>query len=259
MVYSKLHAQYKLSVVGAGPGDPELITLKAARLLREADVILYDALANTSLLAHANPMCEKIFVGKRGHVPSISQDSINFLILEKIIEKGHVVRLKGGDPFIFGRGNEEINFVRQQGIETEYVPGISSIQSVGLCDIPLTARGYSEGFWVLTGHKSDGELASDLALACRSSSTVVLLMAMKKLAQIEHIYNLAGKGNTPVLIAQSVSTHKQKFVTGSVHELVKLAAENDLQNPAILLLGEVVHAIQKQPASLSLILHDLYS
>src|SRR6218665_2462546 len=112
----------KLTVVGAGMGDPELITLKAINALRQADVVLYDALIDEELLEYCHPECERIYVGKRGYEKSVSQDSINFLIAEKAFEKGHVVRLKGGDPFIFGRGNEEIAYAKERGIETAYVP-----------------------------------------------------------------------------------------------------------------------------------------
>jgi uroporphyrin-III C-methyltransferase len=163
----------KLTLVGAGPGDPELITLKAINALRNADVVLYDALANDDLLDYCHPMCEKIYVGKRGHQKGITQDGINFLIAEKAFEKGHVVRLKGGDPFVFGRGMEEIEFAKQRGIESSYVPGISSIFSGGNHLIPLTDRRVSDGFWVITGHKSDKKFASDLELAVQSNSTVV--------------------------------------------------------------------------------------
>lgn len=235
----------KLTVVGAGPGDPELITLKAIKALRDADVVLYDALANEELLDYCHPLCERIFVGKRGHEKSITQDSINYLIAEKAYEKGHVVRLKGGDPFIFGRGNEEINFARERNIECAYIPGISSVMTGGFVDVPLTARGFADGFWVLTGHKSDGSLAKDIHLAAKSQSTVVILMAMSKLKQIAEIFIENHTGETPAMIIQNATTEKQKLGIGKVKNLPEIASQNQLTNPAIIVIGEVVNAINK--------------
>jgi uroporphyrin-III C-methyltransferase len=235
----------KLTLVGAGPGDPELITLKAINALRNADVVLYDALANDELLEYCHPMCEKIYVGKKGHQKGITQDGINFLIVEKAFEKGHVVRLKGGDPFVFGRGIEEIEFAKQRGIESTYIPGISSVFSGGNHLIPLTDRRVSDGFWVITGHKSDKKFAADLDLAVQSNSTVVLLMAMSKLSYIAEKYSVANRSEMSVCIIQNASTSKEKMAIGKVSELMKIADENNLTNPAIIIIGEVVdyHAL----------------
>lgn len=231
----------KLTVVGAGPGDPELISLKAIKALQVANVVLYDALIDDSLLSYCSPDCEKIFVGKRAGVPSFSQDAINFLIVEKAYTCGHVVRLKGGDPFVFGRGMEEITFAQQFELETAYVPGISSAVAVpGMVGVPLTSRGISDGFWVLTGTKADGSLSKDLYLAAQSSATVVILMGMNKLAQIAAIYEDTGLGKTPAAIIQNGTTPQQKIATGMVAELSQLAAEQGLSNPAIIVIGEVV-------------------
>lgn len=235
----------KLTVVGAGPGDPELITLKGINALKKADVVLYDALANEVLLEYCLPHCEVIYVGKRGHSVSISQDSINYLIAEKAYEKGHVVRLKGGDPYIFGRGNEEVNYARERGIETEFIPGISSIQTLGRNDIPLTARGFSEGFWVITGHKADKSLSTDIELASQSNSTVIILMGMSKLAQISEIFKKNGRGTIPAAILQNASTPYQKMGIGTAETLVEIAQKNQLSNPAIIVIGDVISAIQK--------------
>lgn len=230
----------KLTLVGAGPGDPELITLKAINALRNADVVLYDALANDELLDYCHPLCEKIYVGKRGHQKGITQDGINFLIAEKAFEKGHVVRLKGGDPFVFGRGMEEIEFAKNRGIDATYIPGISSVFSGGNYLIPLTDRRVSDGFWVITGHKSDKKFASDLDLAVQSNSTVVLLMAMSKLSYISEKYSAANRSELPVCIIQNASTSKEKMAVGKVSELEQMAEQNKLSNPAIIIIGEVV-------------------
>lgn len=238
-----LSKQPKLSLVGAGPGDPELITLKAVNTLRSADVVLYDHLANPELLDYCHPLCEKVFVGKKGHCKSISQDSINFLIVDKAYEKGHVVRLKGGDPFIFGRGSEEINFARKRGLTTCYVPGISSINAIGHNDIPLTERGISDGFWVITAHKSDGGLSKDIHLAAQSNATVVILMGMSKLKEIVSIFSQNGKGSTSAAIIQNASRPDVRKILGSVASLEELVKEHSLSNPAVIVIGEVVRAI----------------
>jgi uroporphyrin-III C-methyltransferase len=231
----------RLTVVGAGPGDPELITLKAIKALEAADVVLYDALLDVSLLNYCSVTCERIFVGKRAGQPSMSQDAINYLIVEKAYTSGHVVRLKGGDPFVFGRGQEEIAFARRFDIPTSYVPGISSAVAVpGVADIPLTARGVSDGFWVLTGTKADGSLSKDLFLAAQSSATVVILMGMSKLAQIAAIYEDAGLGKLPAAIIQGGTIQGQKVAIGMAAELSQLAQQHHLGAPAVIVLGEVV-------------------
>jgi uroporphyrin-III C-methyltransferase len=234
----------KLTLVGAGPGDPELITLKAIKALKNADVVLYDYLASHELLAYCSEDVEKIYVGKRGHKRGISQDQINELIVEKAYKKGHVVRLKGGDPFVFGRGVEEINYVTERGISAAYIPGVSSVNAIGLSGIPLTDRNVSDGYWVITGHKKDGSLSKDLQLAAQSNATLLILMGMSKLAEIQQIFTELGKEEVPVAIIQHVSTGNEKIVTGKTGELVHLAESGQLQNPAIIVIGEVVHALK---------------
>ncbi|SOE19964.1 uroporphyrinogen-III C-methyltransferase [Spirosomataceae bacterium TFI 002] len=233
----------RLTLVGAGPGDPELITLKAINALRAADVVLYDNLANPELLDYCHPLCEKISVGKKGHCKSISQDGINFLIVEKAYQKGHVVRLKGGDPFIFGRGAEEINFAKARGVESTYIPGISSINALGLHDIPLTDRASSDGFWVITGHKSDKSLSKDIELASRTTATIVILMGMSKLEEIVAIFSKNGRGETPAAIVQNASKANSRQISGKVNNLLELRSKEGLTNPAVIVIGEVVDAI----------------
>ena len=166
-----------VTLVGAGPGDPDLITLKGIKAIKEADVILYDALVNEELLDYAKESCTKIYVGKRAERMSTSQDYINKLLVDYALTHGHVVRLKGGDPFVFGRGGEELDYIRQFDIPTAVVPGISSsVGLTGLQQIPLTYRGISESFWVITGSTSDGRLSDDLHHAVKTNATVVVLM-----------------------------------------------------------------------------------
>lgn len=145
-------------MVGAGPGDPELITVKGIKALAMADVVMYDALIHPDILIYAPKRAEKIFVGKRSRNHTLPQPDINQLMVEKAMEKGHVVRLKGGDPFVFGRGMEEITFAESFGIPTEVVPGLSSSYALATAHkFPLTQRGVNESFWVLTGTNSEGK------------------------------------------------------------------------------------------------------
>jgi len=229
----------ELIVAGAGPGDPELISLKALRALQEANVVLYDNLINKSLLEHTREDCEKIYVGKLPYGDYTAQETIHALILEKAMAKGKVVRLKGGDPFIFGRGFEEILFARQHGIEASYIPGITSMQAVGLDDIPLTFRTVSESIWVLTGTKKDGSLSGDLKKAMHSKATVVVYMGVKKLPEIARIYEEEGQGEMPAAIVQHASLPIRKLVRGMIKELPALAAQQHLTHPAVLIIGPV--------------------
>lgn len=230
-----------LSLVGAGPGDPELITLKAIRILASADVILYDALANKDLLQYGSSACIKIFVGKRYGCHALSQQEINNLILEYAQSHGHVVRLKGGDPFVFGRAQEEIDAARNAGIPVQVIPGISSALAVPATQlIPLTCRGINESFWVTTGTTKTGEISSDIQLAAQSSATVILLMAMSKLEAIMNIFTAHGRAATPVAIIQDGTTANEKIVIGTVRNILFKATYAALKNPAIIIIGEVV-------------------
>lgn len=233
--------QPKLTLVGAGPGDPDLISIKGMKALTKADAVLYDALTHPDLLAYAPETAPKVFVGKRAGQHSLKQDDINLLILEHALEYGHVVRLKGGDPFVFGRGQEEIQFVEAFDIETEVIPGISSSIGVpGLQKIPVTRRHDSESFWVLTGTTKDLDLSNDLKLAAQSSATVIVLMGMGKLALIMETYRTSGKEEVPVAIIQNGSLPSEKVVLGTVSTIEKLAEEGELGAPAVIVLGEVV-------------------
>ncbi|MDM1295763.1 uroporphyrinogen-III C-methyltransferase [Sphingobacterium sp. N143] len=230
-----------ITLVGAGPGDPELISLKGIKAIQKADVILYDALVNDELLDYAKADCIKIYVGKRAEQLSTSQDEINRLLVDYALNYGHVVRLKGGDPFVFGRGGEEIDYIAQYGIETAVVPGISSaIGLTGLQQIPLTYRGISESFWVITGSKSDGSLSSDLYLAAESNATVVVLMGYGKLAEIVGIYREKGFHDLPIALIQNGSLPNEKVVLGTMDNILDESTEKRIGVPAIIVIGEVV-------------------
>lgn len=230
----------RLTIVGAGPGDPDLITIKAVNTLKTAKVVLYDALINRELLEYA-PQAEHIFVGKRKDKHRYSQDEINELIVKYALERGHVVRLKGGDPFIFGRGSEEISYARKHGLETAVVSGItSSIAVPANVGIPLTQRGTSESFWVITGTTTQRKLSADVKLAAQSTATVVILMGMGKLGEIVDVFSKYGKENTPVGIIQSGTTVNEKSGFGAINTIEKVVSERKLTAPAIIVIGEVV-------------------
>ncbi len=230
----------ELYVIGAGPGDPELITVKAYKILQQAKVVLYDNLANRELLDITQHDCEKIYVGKRPYGDYTPQENIHELIREKAFSKGKVVRLKGGDPYIFGRGFEEVLYARQHGINTYYIPGITSMQASGYEDIPLTHRAISEGIWVLTGTKKDGRLSDDLKLAMQSNATVVIYMGMKKAAEIADTYIQAGNGHIPAAIVQHASLPHKKTAFGKVKDLPELISTHQLTHPALIIIGWVV-------------------
>jgi len=230
----------ELILIGAGPGDPELLTVKAWKVIQRADVILYDHLANGALLELARPGCECVCVGKRPYRATITQEEIHELIRQKAAKGGTLVRLKGGDPFVFGRGFEEVLFARQLGLRVSYIPGITSMQTAGLSDIPLTHRTVSESIWVVTGTKKDGTLSADLRLALQSKATVVIYMGMKKLAEIAGLYRQEGFAAMPAAIIQNGSRSDQRVAVGTAGELVQLAAAHGLSHPAIILIGEVV-------------------
>lgn len=230
-----------LQLVGAGPGDPELITLKALKAIQQADVILYDALASQLLLEQAKPKCITKYVGKRYGCHALSQQEINHLIIDYASRFKRVVRLKGGDPFVFGRALEEIEIAKEHGVEIELIPGVSSAIAVPASQmIPLTARGINESFWVTTGTTRSGHISEDVKLAAQSSATVVLLMAMSKLEEIMEIFNEHGKENTPVAIIQDGTTVRAKMVIGTVKDIFYKSQYAGLTNPAVIVVGEVV-------------------
>ncbi|MCB0409573.1 MAG: uroporphyrinogen-III C-methyltransferase [Flavobacteriales bacterium] len=231
----------KVTLVGSGPGDPQLLTLKAVKAIQNADAILYDALVNRSVLKHAKASAQLMCVGKRAGQHSFGQDEINKLIVDHAFNYGNVVRLKGGDPFIFGRGYEELEYVESFGIEVEVVPGISSSSAVPAYQkIPLTHRGLSQSFWVLTATNKYGELSDDIKLAVQTNATVVVLMGVSKLSQIVELYKQQNKENVPIGIIQNGTLKSEKAVYGTINNIEQLSAEQNIQAPAIIVIGEVV-------------------
>lgn len=239
-IISKAVKEPRITLVGAGPGDPELISVKGLKALQQADVVLYDALISEDLLEYA-PDAVKVYVGKRSGDHSYSQEAVNKLMVDYALNYGHVVRLKGGDPFVFGRGYEELDHAASYSIPTSVIPGISSSISVpALAGIPVTHRGASESFWVITGTTSSGEVSQDLYAAAKSNATVVVLMGLKKIKEIADIFISEGKGRLPVAVIQKGSTREEKVVVSVVNSIAEAARDKKIQAPAILVFGEVV-------------------
>jgi len=236
----------KVYLVGAGPGDPGLLTVKALKLLRKADVVVYDYLVNPDLLIHLKEDAERVFVGKVGHGTQTPQSKINALLISTANAGKLVVRLKGGDPFLFGRGGEEALALRAAGIPFEIVPGISSALAVpAYAGIPLTHRGLSSSIVILTGANAvDGKLSEDLFNA-RAADTIVVLMGIAHLRDIaEQLITLGRSLDTPVAVIQWGTYESQQVVTGTLETIADVAANQRLRSPSIIVIGEVV-SLQK--------------
>ena len=233
---------HKVYLVGAGPGDPGLLTVRALELLRKADVVIYDYLVNPDLLIHLKEDAERIFVGKVGRRTQTPQSEINELLVSKASEGKLVVRLKGGDPFLFGRGAEEALTLRAAGIPFEIVPGISSALAVpAYAGIPLTHRGLSSSIAILTGaNAGDGKLSEDLFNA-RAADTIVVLMGIAHLREItEQLTALGRPIDTPVAVLRWGTYESQQIVTGTLATIADVAAAEGLRPPSIIVIGEVV-------------------
>ncbi|MEM7575736.1 MAG: uroporphyrinogen-III C-methyltransferase [Bacteroidota bacterium] len=227
----------RISLVGAGPGDPDLITRKGLKLLQSADVLLYDALVAPELLAEVPKNCVQIFVGKRAGQHSLQQQQINELLVESAERFGHAVRLKGGDPFVFGRGMEEKVYAEEQGIPVAVVPGISSCIAVPeLQGVAPTSRGYARSFWVLTAHTKEGQLSKDLQLAAQSAATSIILMGMRRLSEICALY-----GQGKIMVIQDGSRPDERVWLGEVGpDFARRVSQEKGSGPGIIVIGEVV-------------------
>lgn len=242
----------RITLVGAGPGDPELITIKGVKAIATADVILYDALVNPELLKHAPADALKIYVGKRNNQHTYTQDQINLLLVDFAFSYGHVVRLKGGDPFVFGRGHEEVSYAELFNIPTTVIPGLSSSIAVPeLQGIPVTNRGTSESFWVITGTTSKGQLSNDIRLAAQSTATVVILMGLSKLREITEVFKAEGKQDTAVAVIQNGSLPNERVALGTVDTIVDIITTEKLSAPAVIVVGDVVKLHTEFPVSLT--------
>lgn len=231
-------------MIGAGPGDPELITLKAVKALQAADVVLVDDLVNRALLAHA-PQARIVEVGKRGGCKSTPQHFINRLMVSLAEQGQTVARLKGGDPFLFGRGGEEMLELRAAGIAIDIIPGITSgIAAAAAIGVPVTHREYTHGVTLVTGHTRDGEQPNWQALAA-SGTTLVIYMGMKHLASIVSELLAAGlSAETAAAAIQQGSLPEQQQVVTSLGMLPMAVKQAGLASPAIIVVGDVVRLAQ---------------
>lgn len=237
----KLNETPKVSLVGAGPGSEDLITVRGLRILQEANVILYDALVSKRLLSQVDDTILKIYVGKRCSQHSFTQDDINILIVENAFKYGHAVRLKGGDPFVFGRANEEIEYVESFGIPVSVVPGISSALAVPSSQgIPMTQRGISSSFWVMTATKRDGSFSEDLKHASQSSATMVILMGVRNLNEIVQEVSKYRGSTMPIAIIQNGTMKNESCVVSTLDSIQALISQVDISKPGIIVIGEVV-------------------
>ncbi len=238
----------KVYLVGAGPGDPDLITVKGLRLVQQADVIVYDRLIAPELLNAARPDAERIDAGKEPTKHRLSQDSINDVVIAKAQAGKMVVRLKGGDPFVFGRGGEEGLACHAAGIPFEIVPGVSSVQAVpAYAGIPLTYRGLSSSFTVFTGHEDPTKISSiHYPSLATGGGTLVLLMGVGHLAQIAiKLIELGMNPHTPAACIEWGTTHRQRVIDGTLATLSALAEHAQIQAPTTVIIGEVVKLRQQ--------------
>ncbi len=236
--------QGKVYLIGAGPGDPGLLTVKAKQCIEKADVVVYDYLASSSLLKYAKDNAEIIYVGKKGGDHTMAQDQINFLLAEKGSKGFVVARLKGGDPFIFGRGGEEAEVLINNKIPFEIIPGVTSaIAAPAYAGIPLTHRKHASSVCLITGHEDPLKQGTSIkwdALA-KSNSTLVFLMGVKNLPNITEKLIRNGKSpDTPVALVRWGTTTKQKTITGTLNDIVSKVKAAQLKPPAVIIVGSVV-------------------
>ncbi|GAB1110164.1 MAG: uroporphyrinogen-III C-methyltransferase [Shewanella algae] len=235
-------AKGKVYLLGAGPGDPELLTVKAWHLLQRADVVLFDALVSPEILALIPESAERIAVGKRAGEHSASQSEINRLLLTKAFTRQTVVRLKGGDPFIFGRGGEELQTLAQAGVAFEVVPGITAASgTAAYAGIPLTHRDFAQGVSFITGHCQLQNRPMDWQGYANPANTLVVYMGILNAGLIQQQLITHGRSpQTPVAIVSKATTRQQQRVIGTLEQLQTLAQDSRVVMPALMIIGEVV-------------------
>jgi len=231
----------KITLVGAGPGDPDLISLKALKAIKTANVLLYDAVVSEEIFEYAPANAIRIFVGNRADDENYSQEAVNKLMVDYALHYGHVVRLKSGDPFVFGRGFEEIEFAASYSIPAEFIPGVSSVISVpGLLGIPVTQKGISDSFWAIKGIDDNGEISQDIYSAVNYGGTVVVLMGIEKLAEIAEVFINSGKGRLPAAVISNGSMPDEKIVVGVANTIAEAVEDSKIESPVLIIFGEVV-------------------
>lgn len=234
----------KVYIMGVGPGDYKLITLKAKECIEKADVIVYDRLISSKILRLAKTGAELIYVGKMPDCHAVPQDGINDILVEKALEGKTVARVKGGDPFVFGRGGEEAMRLRDNGIEFEIIPGVTSAVAVpAYAGIPVTHRDFCSSLHIITGHERPDKNSSllDYEVLAKVSGTLVFLMGIRNLGEIAENLMKSGKAKeTPVAVVQQGTTVYQKVVTGTLEDIAKKVCEQGIKSPAVTVIGEVV-------------------
>ncbi|MFL5286918.1 MAG: uroporphyrinogen-III C-methyltransferase [Rhodopila sp.] len=235
------------TLVGAGPGDPDLLTLRAVKAIQRADVILFDALVDPAVLDLARPEVRRIDVGKRCSRHAMNQAAINRLIVQLAQSGAHVVRLKGGDPFVFGRGGEELDSLRAAGVPVEVVPGVTAAcAAAASLQIPLTHRNVARSLHFVTGHGSDGAVpAHDWRALAASGGTIAAYMASKTLRSVAASLIEAGMApSTPAVAVENASRPNEAHVQGTLAELPDLLEDRRLDGPTLVLIGSVVSLSQ---------------
>lgn len=234
--------QGQVYLVGAGPGDPDLLTFRALRLMQKADVVVYDRLVSPQILELVRRDAEKIYVGKAKSNHTLPQDDINQLMVEEAKKGNRVVRLKGGDPFIFGRGGEEIQTLIQHGIEFQVVPGITAASGASsYAGIPLTHRDHAQSVVFATGHLRDGTIDLNWPALAQQNQTIVFYMGLTGLPVIcEKLIHHGLDENTPIALVQSATTEQQKVVTGTLNDIVSRPETAALKPPTLVIVGTVV-------------------
>ena len=239
----------KVYLVGAGPGDPQLLTIKAVKVLKEADVVIYDRLGvSADILCLAPEKAERIFVGKRTGLHEVPQNKITELIIEKAKQGGKIVRLKGGDPFIFGRGGEEAEALVEKGIEFEVVPGVSSaVVAPAYAGIPLTHRDYAASVAIITGHRAgDAEKPVDWVKIANAVDTMVILMGVESLEGIVGKLLKGGiSSEKPVAMVESGTYENQRTLIATLGTIVKEAGAKQIKPPSVIVIGEVANLGRK--------------
>lgn len=232
----------KVYLVGAGPGDPDLLTMKAHRLLLAADVVLYDRLVGEQIIAMIPEAAEKLYVGKAKSLHSLPQDQINQLLASKAKEGKVVVRLKGGDPFIFGRGGEELEELVMEGVSFEVVPGVTAAAGcAAYAGIPLTHRDYAQSVRFLTGHLKDGTTDLPWDELVHPSQTLVIYMGLTGLESIrQSLIRFGMRPSMPVAIVEKGTSIEQRVFTSTMKDVHQMALDNEVKSPALLIIGEVV-------------------
>ncbi|WP_199103821.1 uroporphyrinogen-III C-methyltransferase [Aquitalea sp. ASV11] len=247
---SKVFAPGSVCLVGAGPGDPDLLTLRAVQRLGQADVLLYDHLLDPQILRLAPPQASRICVGKRASRHTLPQADINQLLIDFARNGQRVVRLKGGDPLLFGRGGEEILALAAAGIPCEVVPGISAaLGAAAALGLPLTHRDHAQGCSLVTGHRRQGESALDWTQHSTPEQTLVVYMGLGEAAHIASQLLAHGRDPaTPVAIVERACSSAQRCVCGQLATLAQLIADQQIASPALLIIGSVVSLHQQLQA-----------